>query len=107
MTCKRLRYWYGTWLIYMKSSINLKYSKMKKLVLIICAFAMGMIAEAQTVTINVTGNRNKQVSVDGRAYTISNTTSIAEQVVVINDLSTGQHTLQVTRSNTYNNRTSS
>ncbi|HEV7781393.1 MAG TPA: DUF4476 domain-containing protein [Chitinophagaceae bacterium] len=80
---------------------------MKKLFFLLCACVVAGIAYSQTVTINVTGNRNKQIAVDGRNYTISNATTLAEQEVVISDLSIGQHTLQVTRSNINNNRNSS
>ena len=36
---------------------------------LICTFLM-VAALAQTVTINVQGNRNKQVSIDGAVYTL-------------------------------------
>lgn len=77
---------------------------MKKWSLILCMMLMTHLLIAQTVTINVAGNNNRKIVVDGRAYTINNTNSSSEQDVVINDLSTGQHTLQVVRTNPNNNR---
>jgi len=52
-----------------------------------------------TVTINATGNRNKQVVVDNTSYTIGNTTSTEVKEIVINDLAPGQHTLELMRNN--------
>jgi hypothetical protein len=55
-----------------------------------------------TVTINTTGNRNKQLVVDNKYYTIDNTSATDQQSVVINDLTSGQHTLEVQRVNANN-----
>ncbi|MET0394950.1 MAG: DUF4476 domain-containing protein, partial [Chitinophagaceae bacterium] len=81
---------------------------MKKLFMAWALLITGMAAFAQTstVTINTTGNRNKQVIVDGKTYTISNVTVRDSQAVVIGDLAAGQHTLELVRTNA-NNRNSS
>jgi hypothetical protein len=81
---------------------------MKKIffVALSCLLAVVSIAQVQeTVTINVNGNRNKQIAVDGRYYTINNVSASGEKDVVISDLANGQHTLQVVRTNPNNNRT--
>jgi len=57
-----------------------------------------------TVTIDITGNRNKQVTVDSRIYTVNNTTSTEEQSFVITDLAAGQHSLEVARNNQFGSR---
>lgn len=58
--------------------------------------------QTSTVTINTTGNRNKQIVVDGKSYAISNATAADDQAVVITDLSEGQHTLELIRTNANN-----
>ena len=60
-----------------------------------------------TVTINATGNRNKQIVVDGKTYTIDNATATEQQEVTISNLGTGQHTLELIRQNRYNNSNAS
>ena len=84
---------------------------MKKLFSILCSLLIiSSVAFSQpsngSVTINVTGNRTKQVAVDNKYYTISNTASTAEQAIVINDLASGQHVLELVRTNQYNKSTS-
>jgi len=65
-----------------------------------------------TLTIKVEGNRNKEVVIDGRSYTVSYNNDINSDAATVNmpisisDLQTGQHTLRVVRSNNYNNNTS-
>ena len=70
---------------------------------LICTFSM-VAALAQTVTINVQGNRNKQVSIDGAVYTLDpiSTATGSRQAIVIDDLSTGQHTLEVVNTDANN-----
>ena len=70
----------------------------------ITSFAFSQ-TQTGTTTINVTGNRTKQIAVDSRVYTISNVTAAEEQAVIINSLEAGQHTLDVTRNNQYNRNT--
>jgi len=59
-----------------------------------------------TVTVNATGNRNKQVVVDNTSYTIDNTTTTGVKEIVINNLAPGQHTLELIRNNQNSNRQS-
>lgn len=81
---------------------------MKKLFTAFTLLLTGLAALAQTSTvrINTTGNRNKQVIVDGKTYTINNVTARDSQAVVIADLAAGQHTLELVRTNTNNRNTS-
>ena len=57
------------------------------------------------VTINVNGNSNLQLSVDGSTYTLPVTTTTGISTASINSLAAGQHTLLITRSgqNGYHN----
>jgi acylphosphatase len=58
-----------------------------------------------TVTITVNGNKSLQVSVDGRDYNLYNSTVIGNKTTIgINDLESGQHTLQVIRTDQNTNR---
>jgi len=50
-----------------------------------------------TVTINATGTRNKQAVVDNIHYTINNASTADVKEIVINDLTAGQHTLELIR----------
>jgi len=50
-----------------------------------------------TVTINATGTRNKQAVVDNTHYTINNASTADVKEIVINDLTAGQHTLELIR----------
>lgn len=68
-----------------------------------------------TVTIQVNGNRNRQVVVDGRSFSMSgysntsqNNNNAVNNAITITDLQPGQHTLQVLRSsqNNYGRRNS-
>ncbi len=49
------------------------------------------------VTISVSGNRNLQVSVDGRDFNVSNGAVGTKTTIAVNNLAEGQHTLKVTR----------
>ncbi len=83
---------------------------MKKLFSVLCTFIISSIAISQslsnTVTINVTGNRTKQIGVDSKYYTIDNGSLTEEQVIVINNMENGQHILDVVRSNQFNKTSS-
>jgi len=65
-----------------------------------------------TLTIKVEGNRNKEVVIDGRNYTVSFNNDInsgaatVNMPITISDLQPGQHSLRVVRNNSYNNNTS-
>lgn len=84
---------------------------MKTLFSVLSTFLLSFSVFAQstqpTVTINTTGNRNKQVIIDGKNYSITNLTANDDQDIVITDLSIGQHSLDVVRSNINSNRTTS
>lgn len=98
----------GKWSVNQYVTLNSK--TMKKLFSILCLSFLVSTAISQTrvgtVTVNVTGNRNKQVAVDGKTYTVTNTDAAGEQAIVINDLANGQHSLEIFRTNV-NNRTTS
>ncbi len=82
---------------------------MKKLFFVLASFFIAGIVFSQTqstVTINTTGNRNKQLLVDNRSYTITNTNATEEQAIIISDITAGQHSLDVIRTNQYNSRVS-
>lgn len=74
---------------------------MKKLFSIVPAlmllWASVVTAQTRNVTINVEGNRFKQIAVDNKYYTISTTTASGEQTFEITDLQTGQHQLHLYR----------
>jgi hypothetical protein len=60
---------------------------------------------ASAVTITVNGNKNLQISVDGRAYSLSNNTGAGNKTTIaVNNLEMGQHRLQVTRTGSNLNR---
>lgn len=64
--------------------------------------SLSILAQVGTVTINVMGNRNKQVTVDGTNYTIGNEVNsvTGKRVpIVLNNLTSGQHTLTVVNEN--------
>ena len=63
--------------------------------------SLSLLAQYNTVTINVQGNRNRQVSLDGVTYTIDELSSTTEKrnSIIINNLSTGQHKLEVVNNN--------
>lgn len=87
---------------------------MKSLSLLIigCTVAAGVFGQnvAGTVTININGNSNRQILVDGKNYlnnTNSVTSTIKNSAIVITDLQTGQHQLEVIRTNNRNRSTTS
>ena len=100
---------------------------MKTIFTLILSFLLGTAAFSQygynTVTVTLNGNKNQQILIDGRTYTATNNGSYQQQgkykkpkkgrydddrnnrydnngPIVINNLSTGQHTLQLI--STYN-----
>lgn len=73
---------------------------MKKIFLWLLGSVCAVAAIAQTVTIQVQGNRNKQVTVDGTVYTIDESVSSNSRApIVIQGLSLGDHTLGVVNGN--------
>jgi hypothetical protein len=89
----------------------LKKLNMKTLSLIIisCLTALTVLAQTtlSTVSIKVNGNRNLEINIDGRYFTVedsvSNSGTAVKKTIIINDLSPGQHTLEVIRNNNNNN----
>lgn len=76
-----------------------------KTVFILGLLVCSLFAFSQsTVTINTTGNRNKQILVDGKSYSINNTA--ASDSILISDLAAGQHTLELVRTNQYDRNAS-
>ena len=80
---------------------------MKSLLIFILSCLTALSVYAQTVTITVNGNRNRQVLVDGRSFTVDNSTTspTLKAPIIINDLQAGQHTLQIVRLNPNTNTT--
>jgi hypothetical protein len=79
---------------------------MKTLILFFASFLSVLSVTAQsvsTVTVNVRGNNNQAIIIDNQEYSVyndnnSNTTS----PIVVSNLQSGQHTLQIKRSNEIN-----
>jgi len=71
------------------------------IVLLGCFLSVAVWAQTNpVVTIKVNGTRNKEIRVDGQAYTVSsdiNSVNGSSAPIVINQLSIGQHTLDVYR----------
>ena len=64
-----------------------------------------MQRNANAVTITVNGNKNLQITVDGKDYLLSNNISNDNKTAIaISDLESGQHTLEVTRTGQNANR---
>jgi acylphosphatase len=60
---------------------------------------------ASAVTITVNGNKNLQISVDGKIYSLINGTAAGNKTTIaVNNLEMGQHRLQVTRTGNNINR---
>jgi hypothetical protein len=74
---------------------------MKKVFLWLLSSVCAVAAIAQTVTINVTGNRNKQITVDGTVYELDRTAT-NRAPIVIQGLATGQHRIEVLNGNPNN-----
>jgi hypothetical protein len=83
-----------------------------KLSIMILACFISLAVAAQTggtVNITVIGNRNKEVRVDGKTYTVNpvntdvSSTAAVNSPIQITSLSTGQHSIEIVRTNRYNN----
>lgn len=74
---------------------------MKKVFLWLLSSVCAIAAIAQTVTINVVGTRNKQITVDGTVYQLDRTTT-NRAPIVIQGLATGQHQIEVLNGNPNN-----
>lgn len=73
------------------------------LTILVFSTSIALSQTQSTLTINTTGNRNKQIVVDGKTYTIDNATATEQQEVTISNLGSGQHTLELIRQNRNNN----
>jgi hypothetical protein len=78
---------------------------MRKALALMISCGLVLSAWSQSLTIKVNGNRNQKLVVDGKTYTINNTTG-KEKTISITDLLPGQHSLQVVRNNKSNATTS-
>jgi Domain of unknown function (DUF4476) len=107
------------WTLFIESQSNKKIHTMKSVSIFFLSTLMALSVFAQniasTVTIQVNGNRNRQVVVDGRSYSMSDYSNTSENnnnavnnAITITDLQPGQHSLQVLRSsqNNYGRRNS-
>lgn len=65
--------------------------------LLLAGALFGQLTSNRTVTINVTGSRNKQIVIDDKTYPITTTVN-GEQTIIVNDLSLGTHTMELVRS---------
>jgi Ca2+-binding EF-hand superfamily protein len=79
---------------------------MKTIAILLVSTIMAVSAIAQTVstvTINVRGNNNDAIIIDGREYAVANDyTTNTNPPIVVSNLQAGQHTLQIRRSNEVN-----
>ena len=79
---------------------------MKTILISLISSIMAVSAIAQTistVTINVRGNNNETIIIDGKEYAVnSDYTTNANTPIVVSNLQAGQHTLQIKRSNEVN-----
>jgi len=75
------------------------------LISFLTAFSVHAHVSTSAVTITVSGNKNLQLSVDGRSYTLSNGTATGDKTTfAFNNLEMGQHTLLITRVDLNTNR---
>src|SRR5688572_12092707 len=64
--------------------------------------ALTVLAQTSTLTIEVNGNRNKEVLIDGISYGTVNTnaaTTTSKNTFTVTDIQPGQHTLTLIRTN--------
>lgn len=71
---------------------------MRKVLALMIGCGVALSAFSQTITIKVNGNKNQQVIVDGRTYTVDNSTNANARTITITDLAAGSHNIQVVRS---------
>lgn len=97
----------GTELVLDKEIIKLRDMKTILISLaLLIAYSAAFSQALSTVTINATGNRNRQILVDNNSYTIDNTTTTDVKELVIPNIAPGQHTLELIRNNANSNRQS-
>src|SRR5689334_22353145 len=71
---------------------------MKKFLCSILAGCLAVAAIAGNVKITLNGNKNFVVMIDGRTYT-PNTTSAGKKEILITDVQSGRHTIEILRPN--------
>ncbi len=79
---------------------------MKTIFIFLLSFlsAISLIGQSSTVTINVRGNNNEQLIIDGKNYSVNYDYNMNNNSpIVISDLQSGQHTIEVKRSNEIDN----
>jgi hypothetical protein len=82
---------------------RLKRLKMKRIMLLMAGYVFCSQLPAQTISITVQGNRNRQVIVDNKTYDIqNNTTSNLSKTITLTDLRPGQYRFDLVRINDYN-----
>ncbi len=73
-----------------------------------CFTALSVFAQNNiTVTVTLNGNLNREILIDGNSYLASdyaNTAEPGKNMITVNDLAPGQHTLQVVRTTANNTR---
>ena len=74
------------------------------LFLVSCVMATAVISQTvSTVTINVRGNNNESIIIDGKEYVVNNDYNTNTNTpIVVSNLQAGQHTLQIKRTNEVN-----
>ncbi len=81
---------------------------MKRILIVLGLLLIGQVSYQQSsVTIKTTGNRNKQLIVDNKTYTINNTSTTSVSEITIPDVAAGQHTLELIRNSQYSTTNSS
>ena len=74
-----------------------------------CFISLVVIAQSgSTVNITVNGNRNREVRIDGTVYSVNANTSSTMSTntpIQISNITPGQHSIEVVRTNRYNNTT--
>lgn len=75
---------------------------MKRIMILMTGIAFFTTVSAQTVSITVQGNRNRQVIVNNRAYDINNSTSNLSKTITLTDLRPGQYRFDIVRINDFN-----
>jgi len=81
---------------------------MKLSIMILACFISLSVAAQSGGTVNITmnGGRNKEVRVDGKTYSVNtdaSTTVTTNEPIQITNLTPGQHSIEVVRTNRYNN----
>jgi len=70
---------------------------MRKALALVIGCSAALTGWSQAITLKVNGNKNKQVVIDGRIYTIDNASAANTKTISITDLAAGKHTIQVSR----------